>query len=64
MPFLHLGERANVQFRANVFNLFNKLNLAPFGFGSGSTVVEDAHFGQATTALAGRVLEFQARLSF
>jgi hypothetical protein len=59
-----LRERTNLELRANLFNAFNKLNLAPFGFNTSSTVVEDAHFGQATSALAGRVVEFQARVSF
>jgi hypothetical protein len=62
-PFV-FGEQANLEFRANMFNAFNKLNLAPFGFATGSTTIEDDHFGQATTALSGRVLEFQARLRF
>jgi hypothetical protein len=57
-------ERANLELRANLFNAFNKLNLAPFGFATPSTVVENSHFGQATSALAGRVVEFQARVSF
>lgn len=34
-----LGEGANLQFRANFFNAFNKLNLAPFTFGRNSTVI-------------------------
>ncbi|HWX54677.1 MAG TPA: TonB-dependent receptor [Verrucomicrobiae bacterium] len=63
-PYAHLGEQARVELRATFFNVFNKLNLAPFGFDSSSTVVEDTHFGQATSALSGRVVEFQARFSF
>jgi len=58
------GERAKIDFRANFFNAFNKLNLAPFGFSTGSTVVQDSNFGKATLGLAGRVIEFQARFSF
>jgi hypothetical protein len=57
-------ERVNLELRANLFNAFNKLNLTPFGFNTPSTQVESAHFGQATSALAGRVVEFQARVSF
>jgi hypothetical protein len=64
MPYLHLGEGANLELRANAFNVLNHLNLAPFGFFDSSTIVEDPHFGAATNALSGRVVEFQARFSF
>jgi hypothetical protein len=59
-----LGDNAGVEIRANAFNLFNNLNLAPFTFNSPSTQIENSDFGRATAALAGRVVEFQARLSF
>jgi outer membrane receptor protein involved in Fe transport len=63
------GENSKLEFRANMFNAFNKLNLAPFTFGSPSTDVNNPQFGTATgtngtAGLAGRVIEFQARLSF
>jgi hypothetical protein len=58
------GENSKIDFRANFFNAFNKLNLAPFGFSTGSTVVPDPNFGRSTLGLAGRVIEFQARFSF
>ena len=61
---LRLGEGAGFEIRANFFNLFNQLNLAPFGFFSPSTDIRNADFGKATAALAGRVIEFQARFSF
>jgi hypothetical protein len=64
LTFLHLGEEANLDFRANVFNVFNTVNLTPFGFGTSSTTIEDSHFGKAESALAGRVVEFQAKFSF
>jgi len=50
--------------RANAFNLFNNLNLPPFTFNSPSTQIQSDDFGRATAALAGRVVEFQARFSF
>jgi hypothetical protein len=50
--------------RANFFNIFNQLNLTPFGFGSPSVTITDPNFGKATSALAGRVVEFQGRLRF
>ncbi|MGO9541689.1 MAG: carboxypeptidase regulatory-like domain-containing protein [Terriglobales bacterium] len=71
-----IGEGGNIQLRMTAYNVFNKLNLAPFSFGSTSTTVSsnytgsgasplpNAQFGTATAGLAGRVLELQARFSF
>lgn len=61
-----LGEHSSLQLRMNVFNVFNTLNLAPFTFNTRSTVIQDQFFGTAgdTPALAGRVLELQARFTF
>jgi Carboxypeptidase regulatory-like domain/TonB dependent receptor len=59
-----LGNNANMEIRANAFNLFNNLSLSPFGFNSNSTRIEHEDFGRATSALAGRVVELQARFSF
>jgi hypothetical protein len=63
VPFFR-GESAKLDLRANFFNLFNKLNLIPFARDTNSVSINDTHFGQASGALAGRVIEFQARLSF
>jgi hypothetical protein len=60
--FLHLGEGAFFEVKANAFNVFNQLNLTPFGFFS--PTIDDRDFGRAERALAGRVVEFQGRLSF
>jgi hypothetical protein len=59
-----LGENTVLDLRANMFNAFNKLNLAPFNFGDSNTHVEDPNFGRAITGLAGRVVELQGRFSF
>lgn len=59
-----LGENANIDLRFNFFNIFNTLNLAPFNSNSDPTRVQLSTFGRATTALAGRVGEFQIRFSF
>jgi hypothetical protein len=71
-----IGEGASLQLRMTAYNAFNKLNLAPFTFGSNSTVVSSFNngqtglpvanplFGTALSGLAGRVLELQARISF
>jgi hypothetical protein len=65
-PLPFLGEAGVLQVRMNVFNVFNHLNLAPFTFNTDSTVVQDQFFGTAgnTPALAGRVVELQARIIF
>jgi hypothetical protein len=65
-----LGPNAGIEIRANAFNVFNNLNLTPFGFNTPSTQIENPDFGRAApngntpAALAGRVVEFQARFSF
>jgi hypothetical protein len=59
-----INEAGNLELRVNFFNIFNSLNLQPFGFATGSTKIEDSHFGQAERALSGRVMELQARFSF
>jgi hypothetical protein len=70
-----IGEGGDIQLRMTAYNAFNKLNLAPFTFGSNSTLISNqccgsptpaaqAQFGTATAGLAGRVLELQARFSF
>jgi outer membrane receptor protein involved in Fe transport len=73
------GEGAFLELRANFFNIFNKLNLAPFTFGSNAVTIgnfdpggnggagvvnNNPNFGRANAGLAGRVVELQARLRF
>ncbi|PWT91764.1 MAG: hypothetical protein C5B55_07560 [Blastocatellia bacterium] len=63
----HLGsvsENPSLELRANFFNIFNTLNLAPFQSGSGGVFVNRPSFGEPDSALAGRVIELQARFSF
>ncbi|HEY6805693.1 MAG TPA: TonB-dependent receptor [Pyrinomonadaceae bacterium] len=60
--FLKLGEGAFFEIKANFFNAFNQLNLASFNFFS--PTVDNPDFGRAQRASAGRVVEFQGRLSF
>ena len=59
-----LDESARVDVRFNFFNIFNTLNLTPFNALSDPTRVQLNTFGVATSALAGRVGEFQIRFSF
>jgi hypothetical protein len=59
------GERSTLAIRANFFNIFNILNLAPFIPATAPTdILNTGQFGHAPDGLAGRVIEFQARLSF
>jgi hypothetical protein len=61
-----LREGTDLQLRMNAFNVFNHLNLAPYGLNTPSTIIQDPNFGTpgTTTALAGRVIELQARFQF
>jgi hypothetical protein len=58
-PMKILGEGAKLEFRANFYNLFNKLNLF-----NPQTNILDPHFGEAQNALGSRVIEMQARFNF
>jgi len=65
LPKMHVfGENAGFELKANAFNIFNKLDLTPFGFNTDSTNIANTRFGQATGALGGRVFEFIGRFSF
>jgi Carboxypeptidase regulatory-like domain/TonB dependent receptor len=73
-----LGENAKIDLRANFYNIFNQTNFAPFTnseqtigtinvnqvTGTQTVTSPNGTFGQGLTALAGRVIELQARFSF
>ena len=67
-----LGEGSKLAIRANFFNIFNILNLAPLIPATAQTDIinngpagdNTGQFGKTSDGLAGRVIEFQARLSF
>lgn len=59
-----LGENANIELRANFFNTFNQLNLAPIAYFDAGAIVTDPNFGRSLRGLSGRVIELQARFSF
>lgn len=65
-----INETSGLDLRVNFFNIFNKLNLTPFGFASDSTRIVNNNgqpnlsFGRATSGLSGRVVELQARFNF
>jgi hypothetical protein len=64
-PMKVLGEAARIDFRADFFNIFNKLNLTNIATSIGSSPTSpNALFGQAQAGLAGRVINLQARFSF
>jgi hypothetical protein len=69
-----LGENSKIELRLNAYNAFNKLNVAPFTFGSSSTVISfccgsgtpqpNPQFGVGTNGLSGRTIELQGRITF
>ena len=54
-----LGEDGKIAFRADFFNIFNKLNVTNL-----DNQITSATFGEATSALAGRIVNLQVRFSF
>jgi hypothetical protein len=56
-----LGEDAKFEFRVNAYNLFNNLNFNPSSI---SNNIANSNFGQATSALAARVVTLGARFNF
>ncbi|HKO42527.1 MAG TPA: TonB-dependent receptor [Pyrinomonadaceae bacterium] len=62
MPFVN--ESTNLELRANLFNAFNMLNLAPIRFFEGGSIITDPNFGRSLRGLSGRVIELQARFRF
>ena len=64
LPNRILGEATLLDLRCNMFNAFNNLNLSPITFGDNGAHIDNPQFGRADAGLAGRVVEFQVRLSF
>jgi hypothetical protein len=56
-----LGEDAKIEIRADAFNFFNNLNFNPSSIANN---IQSNNFGQAQSALSGRVVNLQARFSF
>ena len=64
-PTSVLGETAKLEIRANMFNVFNTLNLQPLLPATAPTdIMNTGGFGRPPDGLAGRVIEFQARFTF
>ncbi len=61
IPNKFLGERSQLEFRANVYNLFNNLNM---NITQMDNVITDPFFGSEKQALGSRTMELQARFSF
>ncbi|MPY86294.1 MAG: carboxypeptidase regulatory-like domain-containing protein [Luteitalea sp.] len=60
-----LGNRARLEIRADIFNVFNELNLSQVANVIGDNpTTPNPNFGQSQSAFAGRVINFQARFSF
>ena len=63
------GEAARITIRGDLFNIFNKLNLSPLTTSPANVISFDgttsnSQFGQAQNALAGRIVDVQARFEF
>jgi hypothetical protein len=58
-PLHFLGERGQLDFRAEFFNLFNRVNLSSI-----AGDLSSSQFGRATTALGARNVQFGLRLAF
>jgi hypothetical protein len=56
-----LGERAGLEFKADMLNVFNLLNINPSDL---STNIQNSNLGQASGALGSRTIDIQARFSF
>jgi hypothetical protein len=56
-----LGENAKVEFRVDMYNVFNILNFNPSSI---SNNIAASNFGQDTSALAARVITMGARFAF
>jgi hypothetical protein len=53
------GDRANIQFRGEAFNLFNRVNVLP-----PASDLSSASFGRSTGSRPGRNVQFGLRISF
>ncbi len=58
-PLPFLGEQGKLDFRAEFFNLFNRVNLSSI-----QGDLSSSQFGRATTALGARNVQFGLRLAF
>ena len=59
-----INEETNLELRANFFNVFNMINLAPIRFFESGSIITDPNFGRSLRGLSGRVIELQARFRF
>jgi hypothetical protein len=55
-----IGSNARIEFRADMFNVFNLTNLTP----TPTISIISAVFGANTSALGSRTIELQSRFSF
>jgi hypothetical protein len=58
-PLHFLGEQGKLDFRAEFFNFFNRVNLSNI-----QGDLSSSQFGRPTTALGGRNVQFGLRLAF
>jgi hypothetical protein len=58
-PLPFLGEQGRLDFRTELFNLFNTTNLSGM-----SGDISSGNFGRATTALGARNVQFGLKIAF
>ena len=58
------GHSGVLRFQANMYNVFNLLQLQPITNEASNTSIQNQNFGQSLGADAGRVIEFLARFQF
>jgi hypothetical protein len=58
------GHTGVLRFQANMYNVFNLLQLQPITNEASNTNIQNQNFGQSLGADAGRVIEFLARFQF
>jgi hypothetical protein len=69
-----IGENSKIELRLNMYNAFNKLNLAPFTFATTPTTLTFGNngsgpspnplFGLPYSALSGRTIEISGKFIF
>jgi hypothetical protein len=62
--FDHADHHTLLRFQMNMFNAFNQLQLTPIGNYTNGSTINNAYFGYAQSADAGRVIDLQARFQF
>jgi len=60
IPWFIGGEGANLQFRTEFFNVFNRVNLTQVG----TDIANLSNFGKSTSTYPARDIQFALRIAF